>query len=128
MLLDIDEMKQINDAHGHRAGDAAITATAALLRSRLRASDVIARIGGDEFAVLLPAATEPDAASLSAAILHAVKAAPAADARALPTLSIGVAIVTPTDRDPAGILERADLAMYAAKHSNGNGFAIRTRH
>ena len=120
MLLDIDEMKQINDTHGHSAGDQAITATAALLRSRLRASDVIARIGGDEFAVLLSAATEPDAAALSAAILDALRTAPAAHPRQLPMLSIGIA----SDLDPTGILKRADQAMYTAKRSPTNGIAI----
>ena len=124
MLLDIDELKHINDTHGHRAGDAAITATAATLRSRLRSSDVIARIGGDEFAALLPAATEPDAASLCAAILDAIRTAPRAVPRELPTLSIGIALVTPSDLDPAGILERADQAMYQAKRSDATDVAI----
>jgi diguanylate cyclase (GGDEF)-like protein/PAS domain S-box-containing protein len=124
MLLDIDELKHINDTHGHRTGDAAITATAAMLRSRLRSSDVIARIGGDEFAALLPAATEPDAASLCAAILDAIRTAPTAAPRELPTLSVGIALVTPSDLDPAGILERADQAMYATKRSGANDVAI----
>ena len=95
-----------------------------MLRSRVRASDVIARIGGDEFAVLLPAATEPDAASLCTAILDAVRTAPTAVPRALPTLSIGIAIVTPSDLDPAGILERADQAMYHAKRSGATGVSV----
>jgi diguanylate cyclase (GGDEF)-like protein/PAS domain S-box-containing protein len=124
MVLDIDELKQINDARGHGAGDAAITAIAAMLRARLRSSDVIARIGGDEFAVLLPAATEPDAASLCTAILGAVRPAPTAAPRELPTLSIGIALVTSSDVDPAGILERADQAMYQAKRSGANGVAV----
>ena len=124
MLLDIDEMKRINDAHGHGAGDAAITAIAAMLRSRVRSSDVIARIGSDEFAVLLPAATETDAASLCTAILDAVRTAPTAVPRELPTLSIGIAIVTPSDLDPAGILERADQAMYQAKRSGATGVSV----
>jgi diguanylate cyclase (GGDEF)-like protein/PAS domain S-box-containing protein len=127
MLLDIDELKHINDAHGHSAGDAAITATAAMLRSRLRSSDVIARIGGDEFAVLLPAATEPDAASLCTAILDAVRPAPTAVPRELPTLSIGIALVTASDVDPAAILERADHAMYTAKRSGTNRVTISQR-
>ena len=125
MLLDIDELKHINDTHGHGAGDAAITATAAMLRSRLRSSDVIARIGGDEFAALLPAATEPDAASVCTAIVDAVRTAPTAAPRELPTLSVGVALVTPSDLDPAGILARADQAMYQAKRSGANDLAIK---
>jgi diguanylate cyclase (GGDEF)-like protein/PAS domain S-box-containing protein len=124
MLLDIDELKHINDSRGHRAGDAVITATAAMLRARLRSSDVLARIGGDEFAVLLPAATGPDTKSLSTAILDAIRAAPTVAAGALPTLSIGIALVTRSDLDPAGILERADQAMYRAKRSAANGVAI----
>jgi diguanylate cyclase (GGDEF)-like protein len=124
MLLDIDELKHINDTHGHGAGDAAIIATAAMLRARLRSSDVIARIGGDEFAVLLPAATEPTAASLCTASLDAVRTATTALPRALPTLSIGIAVVTPSDLDPAVILERADQAMYKAKRSSANGVAV----
>ena len=74
VLLDLDHLKQINDAHGHAAGDAAIQVVAAALASSVRSSDVVARIGGDEFAVVLPGCPEARARSLADAMCARVLA------------------------------------------------------
>ena len=72
LMLDLDDFKQINDGHGHRAGDQVLTAVAAVLRNRLRASDIVARFGGDEFAVLMPVGGAPEAEELADMLAGAV--------------------------------------------------------
>ena len=73
LLIDVDGLKAINDRGGHRAGDTALVAVARVLRGRLRQSDVIARFGGDEFAVLLPHASAADAAKVGEALAERVR-------------------------------------------------------
>jgi diguanylate cyclase (GGDEF)-like protein len=116
IYLDLDDFKPVNDRHGHAAGDAVLKAVAAALSSRVRASDVVARIGGDEFAVLLWNISEHDARAKAAALEAAAYAAPIVwgSSTLAVTASAGVTFCGPTDA--AGeVLARADAEMYARK-------------
>ncbi len=116
MFVDVNALKAINDAHGHQAGDAALIHVAAILMRELRATDVVARIGGDEFGLLLDHLDE-DAAAAKAASLVTVLASEPLDlgARRLAVgLSIGLTMIRKDDSVDA-ILARADADMYAAK-------------
>jgi len=123
LVLDIDRLKRINDAHGHAAGDRMITLTADVLRARVRVSDVVARLGGDEFAVLLAAADGTEAAVVAAALLAEMRGRSQAQG-VNASLSIGLSPVV-EGGDAASLLEAADAAMYEAKRAGGNSFAIR---
>ncbi len=116
MFVDVNGLKSINDAHGHQAGDAALIHVAAILKRELRATDVVARIGGDEFGLLLDHLDE-DAASAKAASLVAVLGDDLLDVgakRLAVGLAIGLTMIRPED-DVDAILARADSQMYAAK-------------
>ncbi len=126
LLVDVDRLKSINDRAGHLAGDNAIITTATLLRSHLRSSDVVARIGGDEFAILLPDAGLAQAATVAQALLRgavATESGPGATIRL--TLSIGITPIEPDGSEAATLFERADAALYEVKRSGGNGYANR---
>ena len=111
-MIDLDGLKQINDRHGHIAGDAYLKTVADTISRRLRLSDVVARIGGDEFAVLLPHTTVAHAQQLAQTLVDQVGALSPGG------ICIGIAMVTPDTVDDA--LERADQAMYRAKRSGGS--------
>jgi diguanylate cyclase (GGDEF)-like protein len=124
IYLDLDDFKPVNDRHGHAAGDAVLKAIADALSSRVRASDVVARIGGDEFAVLLWNITEQDARAKAAALEAAAYAAPVVWGRSTLAVgaSAGVTFCGPTDA--AGeVLARADAEMYARKAERRRGAA-----
>jgi diguanylate cyclase (GGDEF)-like protein len=116
VYIDLDGFKPVNDRHGHAAGDAVLKAIAAALLCHVRASDVVARIGGDEFAVLLWNLGETEAAAKAAALEAAVYATPVSWGAStfVVAASAGVAALWPLDT-PAAALARADLAMYARK-------------
>jgi diguanylate cyclase (GGDEF)-like protein len=119
LLIDIDRFKAINDAGGHAAGDEVLRHFAQVVMATLRASDVLGRVGGEEFAVLLPDTAQP------AAVIVAEKLRAAlvdAHAPGLPTftVSVGVASWGESDRDIATIIRRADEALHAAKASGRN--------
>jgi diguanylate cyclase (GGDEF)-like protein len=127
LVLDLDHFKYVNDALGHHAGDELILSVAALLQDRLRETDTIARLGGDEFAVLLPNADVAQAESVAASLVKAVReeaTVTAGDRRRRVTTSIGIAPFVHTDLNGEELLIEADLAMYDAKESGRNRFAV----
>ncbi len=116
VMVDIDHFKQVNDRFGHEVGDQVLVAVAEELRRSVRADDVVARVGGEEFALLLPGARTDDAVR-RVEDLRARCAAlefPAAPGLRI-TLSAGVAELDPAAPDVAGLLGRADRGMYRAK-------------
>jgi diguanylate cyclase (GGDEF)-like protein len=119
MMLDLDGLKRVNDEHGHAAGDELITSTADALRNRLRTSDLGARIGGDEFAILLTRTTRKGALSTAESILKAIEPASAALREfGIERVhgSIGVVMIEDAPRaDAEELLTLADDAMYEAK-------------
>jgi diguanylate cyclase (GGDEF)-like protein len=116
IYLDLDDFKPVNDRHGHAAGDAMLKAVAAALLRHVRASDVVARMGGDEFVVLLWNLNGADAMAKAAALEAAVYATPVrwGSSTLVVGASAGVAAVGPLDT-AADVLSRADAAMYARK-------------
>ena len=122
LILDIDGFKGINDSHGHAEGDRTLQRVAAMLRDVMRSTDIVGRVGGDEFSVLLP---ETDSAQARLLCRRLLRAAAATDADLAPlSLSIGIATF-PSHGDTAETLVRcADLAMYAAKRAGGGHFLL----
>jgi diguanylate cyclase (GGDEF)-like protein len=129
ILLDIDEFKRVNDSFGHAAGDETLVQVAAAVGTATRASDLVARYGGDEFAVMAPETDPEDARRLADRILTAVRMVglPVADGVVRPTVSVGASVMLdPPDSDPRSVdelLAGADQALYAAKQSGRNRVA-----
>jgi diguanylate cyclase (GGDEF)-like protein len=118
LMLDLDHFKAINDAHGHLVGDAALAAVASRLRKAIRPTDVLARWGGEEFVVLLPAVHDPETLLNRAEELRgAVGGAPLPLGTGLVEMriSIGGTCRQVSRTDGSVLLEEADRAMYAAK-------------
>ncbi|MCE2943243.1 MAG: diguanylate cyclase [Lysobacteraceae bacterium] len=117
LALDLDHFKAINDAHGHAVGDDALRAFTQRIRGQLRQSDHLARLGGEEFIVLLPGASLEKASEVAERLRDCVADAPLLDApRVAVTVSIGVAAFRPGDSGTE-LLARADAAAYEAKRS-----------
>lgn len=118
MLIDLDAFKQINDRYGHQAGDLVLASIATVLRRNIRETDTVARIGGDEFAVILsdadPGKGMRKAEQLEAAINRVE--VPWNDALIPIGASVGVASYGPDDL-PEDLINRADQKMYRAKHT-----------
>lgn len=116
IYLDLDDFKPVNDRHGHAAGDAVLMAVARAIARELRASDVVARIGGDEFVALVWNVSPEVAASKATALETAVltTAVRWGASTLVVGASAGMTMVEPLDT-PAEVLARADAAMYARK-------------
>ncbi|SHM27567.1 PAS domain S-box-containing protein/diguanylate cyclase (GGDEF) domain-containing protein [Cryptosporangium aurantiacum] len=132
LFLDLDGFKQVNDVHGHAAGDRMLRTISDVLRRTCRERDLVGRMGGDEFAVVLNGvASAEQAASIADALITAVDAAQPADAGpARVGCSIGIALAEPGAIDSDGLLRHADVAMYASKRRGRNGhevYALSTR-
>ncbi|HEV7845920.1 MAG TPA: GGDEF domain-containing protein [Thermoleophilaceae bacterium] len=123
LLMDIDGLKRINDSHGHPAGDRVLMQVAMSLRRSIRSVDTAARIGGDEFCVLLPEQDLQTAAKLAARLATAIEEEVAAPGDPSISVSIGVAASPEHGDDAEALIDTADRAMYRAKAA-GQGIAL----
>jgi diguanylate cyclase (GGDEF)-like protein len=121
VVFDLDDFKEINDRIGHLAGDAVLAEAAERVRDVVRTADIACRVGGDEFAVILPESSIDDADQLYRRLLMAVSTRPIGQAGKL-YLSAGVAELR-ADDDPASFFQRADDALYRAKEA-GKGRVV----
>ena len=125
VYIDIDDFKRINDLFGHQIGDDVLRCIAGELKSQLRCTDSIARLGGDGFAMLLPSARQPEA-QLVVSKVHANLREVMRQRNWLVTFSMGsVTCVTPPD-SAEQFVSMADEMMYAVKNSTKNGFRCAT--
>ena len=125
LLIDIDRFKLVNDTHGHAAGDAVIRAVAAVSQSVVRDNDFVARIGGDEFSILLPGSGLDQALVVAERLRMRLATTPVehgGDVLAF-SVSVGVSQWVATDTDMGSLLQRADQALYAAKQAGCNQVA-----
>lgn len=126
LLIDLDEFKHVNDRFGHDAGDEVLRVVAQRLQKLSRSSDFAVRFGGDEFAVLIPAAHDHDQLSV---VAHRIIAAvaepvPVAGGTARVGSSIGIAIYPDDAGDSGELVKAADQAMYRAKEEGGNRYSF----
>jgi diguanylate cyclase (GGDEF)-like protein len=121
IVFDLDDFKDINDRIGHLAGDAVLAEAAERVRDVVRTADIACRVGGDEFAVILPESSIEDADQLYRRLQHAVSSRPLGAAGKL-FLSAGVAELRAED-DPTSFFQRADDALYRAKEA-GKGRVV----
>jgi len=123
IALDVDHFKRINDTVGHAGGDAALRRLGVILRSTLRPSDLVGRIGGDEFAILLPDTDVGTAISTADRLRHAIEQE---DTEGIPlfTVSLGVAATVGKDVTTDHLLAEADAALYQAKNTGRNRVSL----
>lgn len=127
MMLDIDRFKLVNDTHGHAIGDLVIQAMASISLDNLRQQDIFGRLGGEEFAVILPDCNVDTAKLVAEKLRKAIEAQPIDVGLEKPiffTVSIGVSNLTSKDASFHDALNRADTALYSAKQSGRNQVAV----
>jgi len=127
MFIDLDDFKAVNDAHGHAAGDNVLKEVANRLRSSVRETDTVARVGGDEFLLI---ATElhssDDAARIAEKVVHLVSQPVILnhDQQATVGASVGIALYPDHGEDIDQLIKQADQAMYQVKNTGKNGFGF----
>lgn len=126
LMLDLDHFKQLNDRHGHAAGDAALRWFGAQLAAALRKIDIAGRLGGEEFAILLPGSDRQAGAAFAERLrsIVASSAIPHAGTLLQFTVSIGITELTASDAHPDDALGRADAALYRAKEEGRDRVAL----
>jgi diguanylate cyclase (GGDEF)-like protein len=118
MLIDLDHFKAVNDRHGHLCGDMLLKQVAKRLQTEVRASDTVARLAGDEFAVLLPDIEYDDAAKLAAVLAQSIQLPFSLEGPVvIAGGSVGVALFPLHAEDAESLLRYADDAMYLAKRT-----------
>jgi diguanylate cyclase (GGDEF)-like protein len=122
LMLDLDHFKNVNDAHGHQAGDLVLQETARRLCRNLRARDCLGRYGGEEFLIVVPATNERELCELAERIRASTESEPIPTGQInfRITFSIGAAIAKPGDRSKAKVIAAADEALYEAKKQGRN--------
>lgn len=126
VFLDLDGFKDINDTYGHAAGDYLLIETAKRLKSALRSTDILARIGGDEFAMIIGGIhNTEDVIHIADKILHSFIPKMFFDGNEISvTCSFGISLMPIDGTDPLDLLDKADLALYRVKKSGKGGFAL----
>jgi len=126
MFLDLDNMKQVNDIHGHSVGDELLAVIAQRLKNNCKTDDLVARLGGDEFGILLNNVGDRANASKVAEKLLEISAEPVVvnDLSINTSLSIGIIMVDDQNESAETLLDRADKAMYRVKQQGKNGYFI----
>jgi diguanylate cyclase (GGDEF)-like protein/PAS domain S-box-containing protein len=130
LLVDADHFKRINDTYGHPAGDAVLVALAGIMTACLRHTDRLGRIGGEEFAVLLPETDEAGAIAFAERLLSDTRAARVeidTDAALSVTVSVGVAVIAAATQSHEALVHEADTALYAAKSGGRDRWALAGR-
>jgi len=121
VLIDLDHFKQINDRHGHLAGDAALRDVGALLRHRIRATDIAGRYGGEELCLLLPETDMAGASRIANALREMIENIEFLGTRGKLTASFGISVYQTARTDtPERLIEAADRALFRAKHGGRN--------
>jgi diguanylate cyclase (GGDEF)-like protein/PAS domain S-box-containing protein len=124
LFLDLNDFKVVNDTYGHHVGDECLQATGARLLTAIRSSDTLARMGGDEFAILMESCALKEATSLAERILSAMaEPLDLSVGKAPVSPSIGIA-AAPPGTDPERALRDSDVAMYAAKRDRGGTYRV----
>lgn len=128
MFLDLDRLKVVNDTAGHPEGDGLLKSVAQQLEGLVREGDTVARVGGDEFTVLLPGVTQVDSAvEVAERILKALRRTWVLGGHEFHvTASIGITVYPTDGDDPETLLRNADIAMYRAKEEGGNSYQFYT--
>jgi diguanylate cyclase (GGDEF)-like protein len=119
VVADVDDFKRVNDTHGHPAGDAALELAGTTLRERTRRTDVVGRIGGDEFALLLLEIPLDDAARYARRVFR-----PSGTGANALTFSAGVATLDFSDPTADRLFQEADRTLYHVKRNGGRGIAV----
>lgn len=123
LIVDLDHFKSINDNHGHQAGDLVLKQTALMLKDKVRGSDLVARYGGEEMAIILPNTDEEDAYQLAERLRATLEGMSfqITEERAIKvTTSVGLASRSEHDLQAKDLIKRADVALYAAKNGGRN--------
>lgn len=122
IMLDLDHFKRINDSRGHAAGDSVLCHFTSLVQDHLRGSDLLGRLGGEEFAVFLPETALEGAVGLAERVRRHTESEPANSEKGQVsyTVSVGVTLLDPLDASPDDALARADEALYRAKANGRN--------
>ncbi|MET3175157.1 UNVERIFIED_ORG: diguanylate cyclase (GGDEF)-like protein [Arthrobacter sp. UYCu721] len=120
ILADLDHFKEVNDTHGHAAGDLALQAFAGACRGTVRTTDLVGRYGGEEFVLLIPGATAGQAEEIAEEISRSLAQVPTSDELLMPTVSYGVALYGAGTSDLEDLFASADRALYAAKSLGRN--------
>jgi diguanylate cyclase (GGDEF)-like protein len=120
-MLDLDHFKLINDQHGHSVGDRALSAAVSSAKAQLREGDILGRVGGEEFLVLLPMTSREAAFNLAERLRTALAATPLAEGTQTIQISASLGVAELQPNEAAGAwLRRADQALYQAKATGRN--------